>query len=378
MKRTDAPNSVNGLYVDRDGNRPGTLSVAADRNMVQEELANAVECVMPLDGTSGAQLAKMFQVFFTSKPWGAVTLGDLEGEVRDVHIVGSNERLFLFLSMVDQDGLPISHLYQWRGQAEGWTKIESSEQYCSVLDASGAGGRLTVLWRVDDYLGTATSITGYDWDRTEFQEGEFHLLGVGGGRIVVADANGATAVSADGGASWHPAKADGHNVRCLEHGHANTWILGGDATLFVSEDGGLSWVPRPLPEYLQIFDLAYSDGVWMVAAVETTGRVRVYTSPNDGKTWDHRTSPGIAGGSPIRLHAAGGTWIMAYRHADRTRCEIKRSIDRGVTWKTLRQSASRVTTSARSLGFAGGVWALADYSQSSAGITYSAHEGFEL
>lgn len=45
MQRTTAPNSSSGQYVDGDPNIPGTgtLVIAEDKNMIQEEIANAVE-----------------------------------------------------------------------------------------------------------------------------------------------------------------------------------------------------------------------------------------------------------------------------------------------------------------------------------------------
>lgn len=45
MQRTSAPNSISGQYIDGDPNIPGTgtLVIADDKNMIQEELVNAVE-----------------------------------------------------------------------------------------------------------------------------------------------------------------------------------------------------------------------------------------------------------------------------------------------------------------------------------------------
>lgn len=60
MKRTEAPNSVGGLYVDKDpGVTVGTTLIAVDRNLIQEEICNAVEgSGATLSGADDEQLKK--------------------------------------------------------------------------------------------------------------------------------------------------------------------------------------------------------------------------------------------------------------------------------------------------------------------------------
>lgn len=60
MKRTEAPNSVSGLYVDKDpGITVGTKLIAEDRNLIQEEICNAIEgSGETLSGADDEQLKK--------------------------------------------------------------------------------------------------------------------------------------------------------------------------------------------------------------------------------------------------------------------------------------------------------------------------------
>lgn len=60
MKRTEAPDSVGGLYVDKDpGVTVGTKLIAEDRNLIQEEICNTIEGAgATLSGADDEQLKK--------------------------------------------------------------------------------------------------------------------------------------------------------------------------------------------------------------------------------------------------------------------------------------------------------------------------------
>jgi len=70
MKRTTAPNSSAGLFVDRvPGVNSGTISIAEDRNNTQEEICNTIESLgITLDGAIQTQLKRA--VIGWSKPVG--------------------------------------------------------------------------------------------------------------------------------------------------------------------------------------------------------------------------------------------------------------------------------------------------------------------
>jgi len=61
MKRTTAPGSLSGQYVDFESSpgAPGTLLIAEDRNMIQEEICNSIEGTsITLSGSDDEQLLK--------------------------------------------------------------------------------------------------------------------------------------------------------------------------------------------------------------------------------------------------------------------------------------------------------------------------------
>ena len=308
MKRTsDTTKQTDKFGSGKHGYTEGTPGVtaptrvrAADLDMLQEELANAVEDERALDSASYRQLADV--------------------------LAGHRERA----------GLEV-----WKDHTGGtYTDVAFGAWGTDGLGLCGASGALAYVKYENGTLQTASAAGGYT--------GTFHCmtwsdgvsLGGGASGFIIGGASGELQLWTPGSAATHVALADAYadDVQGIADNGVDTVVIVGEAGMIQTIRGLVPEGPttRATAGSLtgdDIFDVIWCSGLGLFVAAgdNGSGGPGIQTSPT-GITWTARTASGT--GVIRRLAYREGVGIIAVGDNGGGTTLVLKSTD-GITWSTV-------------------------------------------
>lgn len=324
MKRTTAAGHVDNEYVDVSGPTAGTLLIAEDRNMVQEELANTVEGVIPLDGAKNYQLAQLWQALAVSD-WAAQE----SPEDNWWHGIAYGNGVWIAVAMTGTNQVMIS-------TDNGITWTESAAPETNAWQAIAYGDGVWIAVSSDGTNRVMRSINdGASWSA-----------------IAASDDGAWASVATDGAGNWVAV--------------ATTAGSGGNRVMRSTDDGA-SWSDVTVAGAVTWGYVAYGNGVW-IAAPEDFGVNAIIRSTDDGATWASIGTPGDKDYISITYDPYSDVWICvgSRQGADPTDEIGIRSTDGGLNWSVMVIEGSQFATGSaaqnvfivigRAVGAVPGMW----------------------
>lgn len=173
---------------------------------------------------------------------------------------------------------------------DGGVTFEPRSDALPDTDVHAFGGNDATLYAAGPGIGVAMSTDGAaTWTILTTEIGQAFF-----GRILIdpdhpavlfaADVQVGVVRSVDGGLNWLPLGTEPTAWISSDESFNIIYASGGD-TPQLSRDGGASWEPMVVPEGVTLIE-AGPDGV-LYAGVHSGNAVTVWTSNDDGETWEH-------------------------------------------------------------------------------------------